>query len=254
MDTNRIYKTDNIKISILFKMGHTYGYVLLLILLLTIPNISYSESKAKPVTEKKNWPCKGCITIFPKNLAPEDKIPMLVLLHGDEGYPDKILKSWKKACKEQGIILFAPKCPKSEGCKKSWWKWDGDPDWLLDEVDTIIEELPVDIKKLYLAGWSGGATYMTFHIDEFSQKFTALSFVAGGVHPSECPSKNIPVHILVGEKDLMRKYVDPFYEFMENNCKSILYFEMMDNVSHLGTFKKLKKGKAKEIIEWLLSR
>src|SRR5688500_9495387 len=77
---------------------------------------------------------------------------LVVVLHGDEGSPIKVAGAWREAAKKHGLVVFLPRCPRSEGCQGSWWRWRGDPAWLLGQVEKIAA---IDPERRYLAGWSG---------------------------------------------------------------------------------------------------
>src|SRR5262249_8198989 len=104
-------------------------------------------------------PCAGCVVLMPAG-APTAPMPLLVVLHGDDGSPARLVSTWKRAASDAGVVLFAPRCPKDEGCSGSWWRWRGDPAWLERHVSAIEAKYPIDPERRFLAGWSGGATYL----------------------------------------------------------------------------------------------
>jgi hypothetical protein len=130
--------------------------------------------------------------------------PLVVVLHGDEGGPSRIVGAWATAARKAGAIVFGPKCPKDEGCAGSYWRWNGDPRWLFAEIDALAAKYAVDPRRRYIAGWSGGSTYLTYRTSEWFPEFAAAS-VAGGGAPeagTACFRKAggscAPVHYLMG--------------------------------------------------------
>src|SRR5262249_35410391 len=136
---------------------------------------------------------------------PPDPMPLLVVLHGDEGSPDRLVSAWKAAAADAGVLLFAPKCPKDEGCTGSWWRWHGDPAWLEREVGALEASHRIDPRRRFLAGWSGGAPYLGLFASRWFPRFAALSLAGGGAPPSDpaicAPRACVPVHYLMGDRN-----------------------------------------------------
>jgi hypothetical protein len=55
----------------------------------------------------------------------------------------------------EGIGVFAPACPDKEGCRGSWWRWEGNPGWLGDQVESIAALRALDRSRIWLAERSG---------------------------------------------------------------------------------------------------
>jgi len=66
--------------------------------------------------------------------APDRKLPLLVVLHGDREHARAAAARWRGAAKQRGWAVLALECPVDHGCKDSWWKWNGDPAWVVDQV------------------------------------------------------------------------------------------------------------------------
>ncbi len=106
------------------------------------------------LADEVDFPCAGCVVMGEANAQPR---PLLVLLHGDEGGPSRIVAAWRDVAAKRGMVLFAPTCPRALGCVGSYWQWDGDPKWLLDRVADVEAKYRVDATRRYLGGWSGGS-------------------------------------------------------------------------------------------------
>lgn len=81
---------------------------------------------------RQKGPCPGCVSSFPGGADPR---PLLVLLHGDGESAASMLEAWDPSAGARGAAILALSCPRSEGCKTgSFWRWDGDPSWLLRQA------------------------------------------------------------------------------------------------------------------------
>jgi predicted esterase len=129
--------------------------------------------------------------------------PLLVVLHGDSGVTASELQAaWARFAGPRNVAVLSLTCPVSEGCKGSWWRWNGDPAWIAREVDRFAEKHPIDRERLWIAGWSGGASYIGMRAQELGRLFTGIVIHGGGVAPSrsECGPKR-PVVMLLGDKN-----------------------------------------------------
>src|SRR4051794_10269548 len=92
--------------------------------------------------------------------AAADPKPLVVVLHGDREHAKQAAARWRKAVDKRGWELLALECPQDLGCKDSFWKWNGDPSWLVERVAAYRKAHDIDPNRIYLVGWSGGATYL----------------------------------------------------------------------------------------------
>ena len=117
--------------------------------------------------------------------AGDKAVPLLVVLHGDREHAAKAAARWSAATKSLGWALLALECPRASGCKDSFWQWNGDPSWLLDVVARVQKQHPIDSKRIYLAGWSGGATYIGWHVQSWAKVFAGVVVHGGGAPPTD---------------------------------------------------------------------
>lgn len=163
-------------------------------------------ARADPVI--RDWPCAGCMVLPAAPDRASEPAPLVVLLHGDEGSPARMFAAWRATAAARKVVLFAPRCPRDRGCAGSFWRWDGDPSWLFEQLDAVGAKHPIDVERSYLAGWSGGATWATFRARRWGERFAAVALAGGGVVGSEtecapCPytveyltGTNNPLHHL----------------------------------------------------------
>jgi predicted esterase len=150
-------------------------------------------------------PCHGC-----KALAPDgdEPVPLLVLLHGDGETAGSMFDLWAPAAARRHVAVLALACPLPLGCSpNSWWRWNGDPAWIGRQIDALAEERPVDRRRMWLVGWSGGATYAGYRTQEIERSFAAIVIHGGGTPPAsdECSTEKASVYFLVSPSN-------PFYQ------------------------------------------
>lgn len=145
-------------------------------------------------------PCAGCRLSLPDGDA---QVPLVVALHGDYQAAATMHDAWKKLALARGFALLSLACPTSLGCKGSWWRWDGNPAWVKEQVDKVDAKRAVDRDRLWLVGWSGGASYIGAHAQAFARQFAATAIHGGGMAPSDdaCEDPKTPVYFLVGDKN-----------------------------------------------------
>ncbi|MFH0903546.1 MAG: PHB depolymerase family esterase, partial [Pseudomonadota bacterium] len=168
-----------------------------------------SGGQGGPLGQRDDWPCPGCIMLAPPGYSSAKPMPLLVVLHGDEGRAGDLYWLWKPYCEEAGFLLFAPKCPEEEGCNGRWSRWyrglasgPHNPEWLGRQIDRVEQEYNVDRSRMYLAGRSGGSFYLGFYAIANAGRFAAVSYASGG-QPflKTCPACKIPAYFLIGERD-----------------------------------------------------
>ena len=146
-------------------------------------------------------PCTDCVASLP---AGTDPAPLLVLLHGDGEAARSMFDLWEPAASKRGIVVFAPTCPRSEGCTaQSWWKWNGDPSWLERQVDALGALRSIDSARMWIAGWSGGGTYLGWNTQAIEHDYAALVIHGGGVRPASqaCVAPRAAIYFLGGDRN-----------------------------------------------------
>lgn len=138
--------------------------------------------------------------------APDAKAPapLLLLLHGSGGNGLFMAQLWKDLGEREGVVLLAPN---SRDTAKGWDLRNDGPAYIHDLIAAVAAAHPVDMRRLYVFGQSGGAVYaLTLGMLE-SEYFAAIAFHAGGWRrPAEYRAaayarRRIPVSIDVGDRD-----------------------------------------------------
>ncbi len=203
----------------------------------------------------RDTPCAGCLLEVPSGLP--SPAPLVVALHGDEGSPAKVAGAWSTVARELGVVLFAPRCPKSEGCQGSWWRWDGSTRWLDEQVAALGAHAAIDPERRYLTAWSGGASYASLHVPELAKTFAAFSFAGGGIASpgTACLTGAgggcAPVHVLAGDRN-------PHFSLTERTkdalaaCGHDVRWVLLEGTDHAGEWKAYAR-RTREIGEWLIA-
>lgn len=181
-------------------------------------------------------------------------LPLLVLLHGDSGAgPTQLRAAWEKAATAHGVELLALQCPADLGCKGSWWQWNGDPAWLGKQVDTFAKTHSIDRDRVYVAGWSGGASYLGFRAPELAKDFAAVVYHGGGIPWwSGCEGKRAPSLFLVGDRNPLHHLAVRLREQHES-CHDDVAWRLVPGADHAAEWKALASN-ADAILEWLLTK
>jgi poly(3-hydroxybutyrate) depolymerase len=224
-------------------------------LLITSANATSSAAPSGRV----DFPCKGCLFEPPPEGA--TKAPLLVVLHGDAPggktpLVERDTSPWRKAGRERGIAVLSPFCPREEGCRfGSYWQWtQGDPlGWMQKQIDLVAKAYSIDPDRIWIAGWSGGASFLGYHYQELSSRFAAVVFVGGGMPnaASSCSKCSLPAYFLVGDRNPLHHLAKALRVSVEG-CTSELTWDLVPGKDHAGEWRAITEpGKAGAILDWL---
>jgi predicted esterase len=199
----------------------------------------------------RDVPCQGCLLQLPAGESREPT-PLLVLLHGDEGNPSTVFPRWSRAAEARGYALLALQCPRALGCTQgSWWRWDGDPAWISAQVAAVAERTPLDRRRIFLSGWSGGASYLA-RVALQLQGFTGLHLHGGGLAPrgEVCPRCPLPTYFLVGDRNPLHELAVEARDGIAR-CGGALEWSLLPGKDHAGELAALDSKRASVILQWL---
>jgi len=140
----------------------------------------------------------------PDNPATELPLPLLLLLHGSYQGGRDLLEAWIEMAAENDLILVAPDSTAEIGWQI---KLDG-PDFIRAVIDRVVQEHPVDCRRVYLFGISGGGVYALTLAMLDSETFAASSVFAAAWRESSffkltaVAKRKIPVGLFVGTRDI----------------------------------------------------
>jgi predicted esterase len=199
--------------------------------------------------------CDGCLVLLPRDPRPA---PLLVVLHGDEGGPSKVFATWKPIAEEKGAALFAPRCPVAQGCHVgSFWRWAGDPQWLFDRMAELEKRHAIDPDRRYLAGWSGGASYIGLFADRWGERFAAIALTGGGIPPRSGPACDAcapAVRYSMGDRNPLFYLAEQTREHFER-CKHALDWRPLPGKDHAAEWRAFAEpNNLAATFDWLLAR
>lgn len=194
-------------------------------------------------------PCKGCTLDVPRTTDP---VPLIVVLHGDRERAAAAAAPWRATTTKRGWALLSLQCPTALGCKDSWWQWNGDPSWVRDQVAAVAKTRAIDPARIYLVGWSGGASYMGIRITEWTDTFAAIVIHGGGVAPdaSDCPARDLPAYFLVGDRNPLHWRAKDLRAYFDA-CKQDVTWDLIAGAAHDKEAAALTSKKANAILDWL---
>jgi poly(3-hydroxybutyrate) depolymerase len=180
--------------------------VLLSSLLLTLISPAPAETAAVPPTKviiHSGGRERFYYLYIPKSVDPSFPAPVLLLLHGSESHPATFLPMWMADADREGIILASPKSLADYG----WRVRDDNAELMRDVIDDVATKHPIDRRRLYLFGSSGGAVHaLTLAMLE-SQYFAAVAIHAGSWREKssfqalQLARRKVPVWMAVGTLD-----------------------------------------------------
>jgi poly(3-hydroxybutyrate) depolymerase len=193
-------------------------------------------------------PCTGCRLAMPEG---DDKAPLIVALHGDHQPVATIHDAWTRLALKKGFGVLTLQCPRALGCKGSFWQWDGDPSWVTEQVAKVER---ADRDRLFLVGWSGGATYIGWHAQVLERSFAAIVIHGGGAPPSDsaCADPKRPVYFLVGDKNPLHGLAVRLRDHF-GACNSEITWDLVRGADHEAEWRALGEH-GTTIVEWLARR
>ncbi len=166
----------------------------------------------------------------PGGYSPGKKMPLLLALHGDEGTSDYIYSAFKGMQDSSGgaFILIAPKAPYGGG---SWYKATSSHTTFINAVlNWAINSYNVDLDRIWVTGWSGGATFLGYYAPLRQDILAAVVYYmgAGGVGSYSPPqgSCKVPARFVIGNKDFLYKLASNHYQLLKGNGHLVEWIEL----------------------------
>lgn len=138
--------------------------------------------------------------VVPDNLGP---MPLVVLLHGSGRNGEIMAQAWKDLASREGFIVAAP----NSFDPAIWSSVNDSPAFFSALVDRVKGRHPIDERRIYLFGHSGGAAYALFLAIVHSDLFAATAVHAGALQTTnlnglfEQADRKMPIGIWVGDQD-----------------------------------------------------
>ena len=138
----------------------------------------------------------------PKSVKPSDHAPLLVTLHGSGHNGLSLVEKWNDLAEKEGFIVAGP-----DSLDPAVWNTPRDgPDFLHELVEALKAKYPIDPRRVYLFGHSGGACFaLQIGLLE-SEYFAAVAIHAGALRGGQYSlidyaDRKIPMGIWVGTID-----------------------------------------------------
>jgi hypothetical protein len=163
--------------------------------------------------------------------------------------------AWAPAAEARGFAVLAPMCPREAGCtSQSWWRWNGSPSWLLEQIGALSERRPLDPERMWIVGWSGGASYVGFRTQEFERSFAAIVVHGGGMPPvwGGCSSSPASVYFLVGDANPLHALAVRLRDYYAD-CHHDITWKLLHGSDHRGEWRALASH-VDAILDWVATK
>jgi poly(3-hydroxybutyrate) depolymerase len=138
----------------------------------------------------------------PDGITAEKPAPLLITLHGSGRNGSVLVEKWKGLAAKAGIVVAGP-----DSTDPAQWASPQDgPRLLHDLVEELKGKHPIDTRRIYLFGHSGGACFaLQIGLLE-SEYFAAVAVHAGALQPAAYPltsyaTRKVPFALFVGSRD-----------------------------------------------------
>lgn len=138
----------------------------------------------------------------PSTIIPSSPVPLIVMLHGSGRNGVSLVEKWKDLAKKERIIIVGPDSLDT----RAWVAPQDGPDPLHDLIEELKKKYPINPRRVYLFGHSGGATFALAISLMESQYFAGTAIHAGSLPEGgdrlvESAKRKIPFSIQVGDSD-----------------------------------------------------
>lgn len=174
-------------------------FLILFLALLPASVLAQKITKETIVSEGKK---RTYYLYIPKSVKAPATVPLIVLLHGSNHVGLSLAEKWDDLAEREGVIIVAP-----DSADSAHWSVPGDgPAFLHELVEAVKNKYPINAKRVYLFGHSGGAVFALMMSLYESEYFAATAIHAGSLDPEaisliDLAKRKTPIHIQVGTVD-----------------------------------------------------
>lgn len=176
---------------------------ILAFLILFTPALSAQDKSNKIVKESivSNQKKRTYYLLVPASVT--GPAPLVVLLHGSGRNGLSLVEKWKDLAIKEGVIIVAPDAAGGDG----WITPRDGPAFLHDVTEELKSKYPINPRRIYLFGHSGGAVFALMMSMAESEYFAATAVHAGAFRlrdefqTIEQARRKIPLAIWVGTVD-----------------------------------------------------
>lgn len=149
----------------------------------------------------------------PKELKPGEKVPLIVYLHGTMGSADQVLGSLQPLVEPWRFAILVPRGSVRQGTRPDGkpgygWRPDVDVAKIAAEIRRMIDAGTVDPKRIYLMGFSAGASMCYVVMSRNPDLFTGVVCFSGMIQKDlvregdlKAAAAKVPVYIVHGTQD-----------------------------------------------------
>ncbi len=140
--------------------------------------------------------------LVPAGIAPGQKVPLLITLHGSGQNGENYVSAWKDLAEKEKIVVVGP----SSYDRVHWTSPEDGPLFLHDIVEQVAAKHPIDGRRVYLFGHSAGAVFALEMAALESEYFASIAAYAGSLVPKyynlfDYAKRKIPYLIVIGTQD-----------------------------------------------------
>jgi predicted esterase len=128
--------------------------------------------------------------------------PLIILLHGSGGSGRDMVKRWKDLARRERIMVAGP-----DAADRSRWEPPQDGPVLLRDLVEELRPQNIDLRRIYLFGYSAGAVF-TLYMAPIESRYFAAAAVHAGAYGDEADlgfldtaARKIPLFISAGTHD-----------------------------------------------------
>lgn len=122
---------------------------------------------------------QGQYHLFTRDIDFSEPVGVVVRLHGDGGWefdhPEGLVTCLAAVAASHNMILLAPATPDTAPARTWWQDMGHNRAWVTDLVDETVDTYSVDPNKVWWAGYSGGAEFLSY-----SLAFNEIDAITGG--------------------------------------------------------------------------
>lgn len=177
---------------------------------LMAPQAAAEEATATPIGKQTEQQLQtsdgGSIAYLLSQPAAEagEKLPLMLFLHGrgESNGPLSLVAKWGPPMivaqgGELPFLLVSPQCPRDDR-----WASETQQRRLLELLDHVIQQYPVDTDRIYLTGLSLGGYGAWTLASDHPERFAAVVPICGGGDPAKAENLvAVPIWVFHGDQD-----------------------------------------------------
>jgi predicted esterase len=193
--------------------------VLVVLAALALTGASVAQELPAPGLKTLQIPATGSyfLRYVPTGLAPGQPVPVIVFFHGSGGRPFDYIGFLTEAARQAGAVLIVPKSRSNLG-----WGEPEDELTVTESLRLVREALPVDARRVSVAGHSAGGAYAYLLAYRTRSQFSAVFSMAARFYPVSAvadPSYKAPIRMYYGTAD--PNYLGGSYEALKQQWQRL---------------------------------